>query len=373
MLVGSQLRILEIPNTEVARMSKRSRAQQRSKKRRDRASDKSAVDKLACLLASLPAGPFPGACDKSVSRPDLIKFELARSSELREPGRSKFRQFRREYETGKLAFVRDIEHWAMERFYWHGGSPGDSWHPIDAYLQEQGGRFTELARRQLRRWKEAKLTVLEIGPLCNGPTVALRAWDLLAAKPAGSWFQAIDLAIGGAAQYSELEGQLTLTWLAPWSPEEDLFCAMGYGMSVRKDSAAALVIPRLTADAELACARWPWNATPRAAREYTQKWCNRQWQSWFEARVKLPFEALLLGNPPQISRVERLLPATVEQSRRMGIYFEVCGGDAPIIAGATAIMPVDLASVNAAALAEYAEYRNQSGPPPGCRQRHVWD
>ena len=57
----------------------------------------------------------------------------------------------------------------------------------------------------------------------------LREWDAYAGTAVGPWLRVIALNIGGVNFYRKHEGQLTLTYVAPWAPAEQLHCAMGYG------------------------------------------------------------------------------------------------------------------------------------------------
>ncbi len=87
-----------------------------------RTQDEMAV-RLREIVTAMEAGPmaeFPGACHASVARPDLVKYEFGTLAEDEEPGRSKLKRLERQYRLGKLSFLPEIEHWAMEEFFWHG-------------------------------------------------------------------------------------------------------------------------------------------------------------------------------------------------------------------------------------------------------------
>ena len=318
-------------------------------------------------MADGPMAEFPGACDPSVARPDMVKYRMATLAEFEEPGRSKLKRLEQQYRLGKLGFLPEIEHWAMEEFFWH-GAPGDEWHPLEAFLQGEGDHFPPAARRQLRRWKEAELRVLEIGEVRDS-TVQLRPWNLREASPAGVWFRAIDLSMSGVKLYRPHAGSLTLTYLAPWAPEEDLFCTMGYGMILAKANFASLLVPQFLADPQLVCSRWPWEADARSKRESETEWRRRDWQGWFEQRVVFPFDAVVLTNEgPALLTVEDIERVSGEQARKIGIYFGVRCGGMKLRSGATGIYPLDMSARNAATFAEYRAYRDLVGPPPGVRR-----
>jgi hypothetical protein len=104
----------------------------------------------------------------------------------------------------------------MEEFFWH-GLPGNSWHPIDQYLQNEGDRFPEAARVQLARWKNARIGCHEIGAVA-ADLVSLREVDAFTGRPVGTGVHAIALNIGGVNVYGREKGKLNITYLAPWSP-----------------------------------------------------------------------------------------------------------------------------------------------------------
>jgi len=324
------------------------------------------VRTLQEIAKQIEAGPvveFPGACHASVSRPDMVKLALGMFTRAQEPGRSKLKQLERQYRVGKLDFLPDLDHWAMEEFFWH-GLPDDSWEPLEAFLQQEGDQFPSDARQQLRRWKEAELKVLEIGEVRDA-TVRLRPWNLCESRPDGAWFRAIDLSISGVNLYRSHAGSITLTYVAPWAPEEDLFCAMGYGGIVPKQRSDEFLLPSYLSDARLACARWPWQVDTRSEREYAATWRQRDWQSWFEQRVTFPFQAVLASNTGfSVHFVEDIVRVPSQTARQVGIYFTVRCDDAKLLVGGTAVMPLDMSTPNAATFAEYRAYRDIAGPPP---------
>ena len=82
---------------------------------------------------------------------------------------------------------------------------------------------------QLARWKEARIGCHEVGAVADD-MVSLREVDVFTGRPVGDWVHAIALNIGGVNIYGPEKGKINLTYLAPWSPERNIFCAMGYGM-----------------------------------------------------------------------------------------------------------------------------------------------
>ena len=328
-----------------------------------------AIEDLIATLDVKPPAYWPGAADPSLERPDLVKLEMAEFVSRTEPGRSKLKRLERAFENGLLSYLPDMDHWAMEQFFWH-GVPGDDWHPIDAFLESAGLRFPIPAREQLRRWKEAKLGIFEIGQV-RDETVELRRWDPIASAPAGPSSRAITLNIGGVNSSRDALGKLILTYVAPWAPEAGLSCGLGYGLSLPKESASGL-IPFLGLNAPDVVGRaLPWQASPATAREYQRLWKAREWHSWFEEHLQFPFQAVVPTSPEsmEFGTVERLMPSTPEQARQLGVYLEFPGKKAVLIAGATSINVVDVTSANALAIAEYRAYRSFAGPPPGTADR----
>ena len=98
---------------------------------------------------------WPGASEPALERPDDVKFEITEFLTRREPGKSKLEQLENRFLKGPLSYLPEIDHWAMEEFFYH-GFPGDSWHPIEAFLAHEGDRFIPAGQEQLRRWKNAR-------------------------------------------------------------------------------------------------------------------------------------------------------------------------------------------------------------------------
>jgi hypothetical protein len=307
---------------------------------------------------------WPGACDASLARPDLVKQELAVFATGGDPGRAKCRQLERDLENGVLHSMPDLNHWAMEEFFWH-GLPGDPWHPIEALLTRTPGQFSAEAGTQLRRWKEARIGFYEVGPVTED-RVILREWDPGTRQECGADFQAIALNIGGVNYYRSRQDWINLTYVSPWSPEAGLSCCMGYGVLLPPEKAAAY-LPLLGLRQPQSVARpVPWRASPAAKYEYAKTWRQRAWHDWLAEKLVFPFSAIIEmpEGQLQVYEVRSLLPATPEEVRDFGIYLEAdLGRGEGGATGATAAMPVDPASPNALTLAEYRAYRELAGPP----------
>src|SRR5437016_2180268 len=78
-------------------------------------------------LRTAPPATRPGGCDPSLDRPDRIKYELATFATQTPPGDAKSRELEERLSKGALGGLLDLDHWAVEEFFWH-GLPGDSWH-----------------------------------------------------------------------------------------------------------------------------------------------------------------------------------------------------------------------------------------------------
>ena len=72
----------------------------------------------------------------------MVKLDFAEWVSTQEPGKSKLKQLEEGFRNGVLGFLPNIQHWAMEEFFWR-GLPGDPWQPIDAYLAASGKRFAQ--------------------------------------------------------------------------------------------------------------------------------------------------------------------------------------------------------------------------------------
>jgi len=331
---------------------------------------------LKRLLSVPEPSRWPGVRDPSLARPDMAKLDFAEWASMQEPGKSKLEQLEKGFRNGVLGYIPSIEHWAMEQFFWH-GLPGDRWQPIDAYLAARGECFAPAAHEQLQLWKEAKLSLLEIGEV-RDDLVELRTWDPYLRAPSGEWVRAIALNIGGVNFYRQSRGQTTLTYLAPWAPQQQLFCALGYGAVVPKQEVHRLLPYLGLHHPEILCRALPWKVSRSAENDFLQVWRSRKWHCWLSERLQLPFQALIpmeRTQEPALRTVNRLLPSTPQQAHDFGIYFEVPldHGDVGAI-GATAVAPLDVTAPNLLALREYSAYRERVGPPPGTVGRpHLLD
>jgi hypothetical protein len=251
----------------------------------------------------------------------------------------------------------------MEEFLWH-GLPGDSWHPIEAFLSRERERFSPAACEQLRRWKEARIGFFEVGPVSDD-RVILREWDPVQGEVCGPDFRAISLNIGGVNYYREHQDEISLTYVSPWAPD-GLMCSLGYGLML-PPAHAAYYLPLLgLRKPEVVARPLPWKASPAARYEYARTWRQRAWHDWLAERLEFPFTALVLRPPEGVAfhEVRSLLPSTPEEVRDFGIYLEVdLKGREPGAMGATAVMPCDPTSPSALPLAEYRAYRDLVGPP----------
>ncbi len=314
-------------------------------------------------------GSFPGAQDPSLNRPDLVKFELAGQVVDHEPGRSKFRSMTDAARKGLLKDAPDlVDHWVMEEFIWH-GVPGDPWQPVEAFLSGAGARFPPAAAEQLRLWKAAEIGLYEIGAV-RDDTVTLQAWDPIQKTPSGRPLRAISLNLGGVNAYRKAEGTVTLTYLAPWVPADNLYCAMGYGTTLPKRAVDFLVPYLGLRHPEVVCRPLPWELNRPAADEHMRQWRQREWHGWLEERLRLPFWAMV-ATPPKgefyLRQVTQLLPSTPLEAQQTGVYLLVPTPGVILSVGCTMVTPIDVTSPSALALAEYQAYRRRVGPPPGTR------
>lgn len=323
--------------------------------------------RLQEMLRTAPPATFPGGCDPSLARPDLIKFDLANRATKQEPGRSKYLHMQDAAARGLLADLPELaDDWVVEEFFWH-GVPGDAWHPVDAYLAQVGDRFPPAAAEQLRLWKSAEIGLFEVGEV-RDDLVTLEAWDPVQESYCGYPLRAVSLSLGGAEAYRQCKGAVTLVYLAPWVPADNLYCAMGYGKSLPKTHVAQLVQYLGLRHPEIVCRPLPWNLNRPAANEYLRQWRQREWQSWLGERLRFPFWAMVATPPDgkiEVRQVTELLPATPQRAQHLGIYLAVLNEELLLAAGATHVKPIEVASPNALPLAEYRAYREQVGPPPG--------
>lgn len=318
-----------------------------------------------------PPKMWPGAVDLSLARPDSVKFDYAQFASDRAPGKAKLDQFEAAYRDGPLGRFPDIHHWAMEEFWWH-GIPGDDWHPLEAYLAWAGDRYPPSAQEQLRRWKEARIGLFEVGEIRKG-TLGLQEWDATRGVRCGPPFRAIALNIGGVNAFRGLRGHVTVSYVAPWSPDENLFCAMGYSLTPKKSEARLLEVMLWLRRPEIVGRPFPWRVSREAADRYLREWRAREWHGWLRERLEFPFEAMMpsgANRQLEVKTVTGLAPMGAAMARQVGNYFEVPMDDEGkeiALVGVSEVMPLDLASPTWAAVAEYQGYRERVGRPPGTR------
>ncbi len=327
-----------------------------------------ALERLEEQLSAGKPGSWPGVADPSLARPDMVKFELATFATASSLGEAKLRLLIERLKKGVLSELPELDHWAIEEFLWH-GLPGDSWHPIEAFPDHAGQRFSPEAREQIRRWKEARIGLFQIGEVTDD-LIHLQEYDPVRQCHVGEPFRAITLNIGGINAQKTGQGQFLLTHVAPWNPAEGLSCGMGYGVVLppRRLAMAADFIGLRHLD--IAARPLPWRESTSAFREYVRSWRQREWHSWLAERLQFPFQAIVAVPPEgefEIREARRLLPSTAEQAQNFGIYFDVAspGKKEALAAGGTAILPADICSPNRLLLEEYHAYRKAAGPPPG--------
>ncbi len=311
---------------------------------------------------------WPGGCDPSLARPDRVKYMLATFVSERQPGAAKMDELEQRLDKGLLGGLPELDHWSWEEFLWH-GLPGDSWEAVEFFLEHAGARFPPAAQDQIRLWKQARIGVFQVGEVAND-TVSLHEWDPVRGARVGPPFRAITLNVGGVNAQRSVRGQFLMTHVAPWRPEDELYCGMGYASVIDSSqlmfAAAYLGLRHL----DVAATPLPWKQSKASRNEYLYRWRLREWHSWLEDRLQFPFLAFV-PVPPRgefvVREVRSLLPSTPEQARMMGIYLEVQipGQTGVLASGGTGVTPVDITSPNRLALAEYHAYRELAGPPPG--------
>ena len=312
--------------------------------------------------------PVPARAVAHPSQPEHLKFVYATWVSERKPGRQKLDRLERAFKRGPLGEIPDIDHWAMEEFFWH-GVPGDDWHPIEAYLGYIGERWSVEAREQFCRWKEARFGFFKIGRV-RGETVTLREWDVVGDRPVGEPFPAITLGMGGVDFFRSDRGKLMLTYVAPWLPDENLYCSMGYGILLKRKEVSVAELLLGLRHPDLVAQPLPWKASPKARREYEHHWKERNWQSWLEERLEFPFRALIPDAPiggDGAFEVADLIPQSAEEAHEMGVYLQVPVRGGIQVIGVTNVIVPDIASPNWMPIREYIAYRERSGPPPGVR------
>lgn len=348
------------------REEKKRRRQKRLAKREDRG-DRS-LERLIETLRDLSDVPlpdsYPGAADASLERPDCVKFELAEFAAHGE-GRDYMRRFERQAAQGILEGFPELDHWCLEEFFWH-GAPDSNWNPIDRFLATSGDQFPPAAQQQIRRWKEARFGFYEIGR-CADDLMELRELDAITLRPTAPWLRAISLNMGGVNHYTQQLGQIALTYVAPWAPEQNIHCAMGYGICLPPDQ-CALAVPLIFGmrNPKAIAFPLPWNVGKAARQQFIEEWRRRDWHAWMKERVRLPFDAALVVPPKdaRLVRIKHMVTRSAEEVQRIGLYFDAALTATEVgVLGATNIQPVHVDSPTALAFAEYHAYRRFAGPP----------
>jgi len=307
------------------------------------------------------------ATDADLQQLDILKHKYATFVSTRPPGKSKLRSLKAALDLGRLGNITEIDHWAMEEFFCH-GVPGDDWHPIEEYLRFLGDRVSDETKKLLRRWQDAQIGCWQIDGVI-ADYLTLRPWIVEESRAEGEQIRTISLAIGGARQFATARGKVLLGYVSPWQPERDLHCFMGYGAAMDKDDVwtraplLGLRQPALMAEPV------PWEATGESYRQHVETWKQRNWLDWLSSRLEFPFPAATrvgVEGKTAIVEVKGIVPMELETAHQLGIYFEVpVPGRALQLVGASLVEPLDVTSSNWLALAEYGEYREHVGPPPG--------
>jgi hypothetical protein len=352
---------------------KKLRRQRRLEKKEERQQARNAFASVRHTLLQYaelgdPAS-YPGTCDESLARPDLVKADLMEFAIHRFPGKPMFEQLESGLRRGLLHYLPDIDHWAMEEFTWH-GLPGDPWQPVDEFLRQPNLPFSTAARAQISLWKQARIGLFEIGQIADD-TVWLREWDLIRQRPIGDYFRAITLNLGGVHIHAEHRGKLLLGHVSPWDPDRNIWCGMGYSTVVPKSDALILHEFLGLRHLEVVARPLPWRLSRESERRWLREWRQREWYGWFAERIQFPFEALVPTPPkgvPKLVTIRGLMPSTPAQAEQMGVYFEAdLGSGGVMVAGGTSVTPLDVASPNRLAFAEYQAFRDIAGPPIGAR------
>ncbi len=355
---------------------KKRRRQKRLQKRHERGVEREGPEPgppelrmLESLLDQIDvAGPvtFPGACHPVLGRPDLLKAEMGMAVTNEGPGPGLLHKLTGDLDRGLIGFLPELHSWAIEEFVYH-GVPGNPWRPIEAFLEKSGDRFPPEAREQVRLWGQARIGIYVVGEVADD-LVTLQEWSP-GPQGLGPPFRAVALNIGGVNAYRQKRGVALLTYVAPWRPEEVLFCVMGYGLEGRQGNLAPFLPYLGLRHPEVVARPLPWKEGRAAEREWLRLWRQRDWQGWLEERLQFPFQALVGVGPNRLELldVQGLIPSTPEKARSFGIYFHVARdrGQEALAAGGTTVTPLDVTSVNRMALAEYHAYRELAGPPPG--------
>ena len=290
--------------------------------------------------------------DPDLERVDVAKLAYFRWTGERTPGKTKRALYERSVRMGPLAPVPEVDHWAMEEFAYH-GAPGDLWQPMDAYLEFVGDRLSERGKGMLRNWTRARVGFYEIVKV-GSRTAALREWDVAGRRHAGDPVEVVTPGIGGVSFYRGHEGELVLTYVAPWDTQTGLHCAMGYGSVMPKSDVGAWELVLNFRHPMLVATPYPWKTSGKERQRYLAEWRSREWVPWLAERLRFPFRGLLaMGSRVAEMQVNGLQLTDDETARRVGIYFLGTVGGKPAMVGATTVGPPDVASPNWMPMEEY--------------------
>jgi hypothetical protein len=314
--------------------------------------------------------------DADLDQPDQIKFRYGTYITDFDPGKSKADRMERDAERGPLHEIPEIKHWALEEYFCH-GVPGDTWDPMEAYLDFVGDRLSETGKTQLRQWKQARLGAFRVGMVQNN-TMQLEEWDIERRMTIGNPFRAISLGMGGVEQFRTMRGDLLIGYVSPWNPRENLYCSMGYSIMPKIQDAEAFELILNLRMPELVVKPLPWMIFPDTLHQYMREWRRRDWNTWLADRLQFPFRALT-AHPvtKQLVPVEltAILHSNPAMGRDYGVYMAMSGLLDIAATGVANVIPVDLASPNWMPIAEYREYRHLAGPPPkapGGTLKTIW-
>lgn len=284
-------------------------------------------------------------------------------------------RFRGEYLAGPLRQLPGISHWSLEKFLWN-GSPQLPDHPVDAFLAFASQLYSPAITAEVLGWKRAKLGIVEIGePTRAG--VKLRPWDPVH-PPKTSWFEAIELASAEPMPWAESRGCLLAAFIAPalngsgaknpsrQSADESAFI-MGHTLLVEKRDGASLALLGNLNHSTLGLRSVPWEDSVSVRgvglQGWHHRWRRRDWRRWLRQHVTGTFP-VLIARPGQAA-VGTFLSweanSGLGEASRPGNYAWVELHGRRRLVGATAIVPLNLDSPAADALAEYSAYRRWLG------------
>ncbi len=310
---------------------------------------------------------FPGAVDESLARPDFVKVDILKFVYSKKPILEKFLRFQRKIRNSPLGVFPVYKNIALEEFLYH-GFPGEEGSPMDDFLNSDfASHFPSAAKDQLRFWKQAQIGLYKIEKVFRD-RMTLREWHpLQKSKPPS--FGAISLNIGGVKTLRSLRGQFLLTHVAPWNPDNDLYCAIGYGLVNSAWNANYLATFLWLRHPELLVETFPWK-DPEQRRKYLQVWKERDWYTWLQENLVFPFDAILQPFPGEyiLQKQYDLIPMRSEDAKEFGIYFNADKYNHKLVVGATLVFPTEIDSPNYKILEEYRAYREWAGYPPRAKE-----